>query len=170
MMLNKLTEQYDKKEFYAKIEPDNFVSQFLFEKLGAIPAGVTKDYEISNKRAEQFIEMHQYLLDERMQLIAKKFNIEPNMLLTHLLVYELHCSDLKTDDMNVFKNTNKRKHIECSRLLSKEKYKDVLMEWLEDLEEIKTLDGAKDKITAKIADMELKLLQKMELMNVIDLN
>lgn len=52
MMLNKLTEQYDKKEFYAKIEPDNFVSQFLFEKLGAIPAGVTKDYEISDKRVE----------------------------------------------------------------------------------------------------------------------
>lgn len=103
-------------------------------------------------------------------MIAKKFNIVPNMLLTHLLVYKLHCNDLKTDDMSVFENTNKRKHIECSRLLSKEKYKDVLMEWLEDLEEIKTLDGAKDKITAKITDMETKLFQKMELMETIKLN
>lgn len=170
MMLNKLAKQYGKQEFYAKIEPDNYASQFLFEKLGGIPAGVVKDYEISDERIEQFILAHRYLLDEQMQAIAKKFEIEPDMLLTHLLIYKIHCKDLETDDLNVFERTNKRERIECLRNLSKEKYKDALMEWLDDLEEIKNFGEAKDKIIVKIADMESKLLNKIELMKTIDLN
>lgn len=170
MMLNKLAEKYGKQEFYAKIEPDNYASQFLFEKLGGIPAGLVKSYEISDERAEQFIEAHRYLLDERMQNIAKKFNIEADLLLTHLLVYKLSYNDLETDDINAIEKANRRKHVECPRMLSKEKFKDVMKEWLEDLEEIKNFSEAKDKITAKIADMESKLLDRMELMKLGDLN
>lgn len=170
MMLNKLEEKYGKQEFYAKIEPDNYASQFLFEKLGGIPTGLVKDYEISDERAEKFIETHRYLLDERMQNIAKKFDIEADLLLTNLLVYKFNCNDLETDDINAIEIANKRKHIECPRILSKEKFKDTMMEWLEDLEEIKNFGVEKDKIIVKIADMESRLLDKMELMKTIDLN
>lgn len=44
-----------------------------------------------------------------------------------------------------------------------EKYKDVMMEWLEDLEEIKSYGETKEKITTKLAEMELKLVDKMKL-------
>lgn len=163
MMLNKLTKEHGKQEFYVKIEPDNYASQFLFEKLGGIPVGLAKDFQISDERAEQFIETHRYLLDERMQSIAKKFEVEADLLLTNLLVYKLNFNDLPKNDVNRNEIVNKREHIECFRTLSKEKYKDVMREWLEDLEEIKNYGEAKEKITAKLAEMELKLVDKMKL-------
>ncbi len=46
MLYNKLSQKYGKREFYAKIEPDNYMSQFLFEKLRAIPVGLAKDFQI----------------------------------------------------------------------------------------------------------------------------
>ena len=95
-----------------------------------------------------------------MQSIAKKFEVEADLLLTHLLVYKLNNIDLQ--EMDIIDIANKREHIECLRTLSKEKYKDVMMEWLEDLEEIKNFGEAKDKITAKITKMESKLLDKIE--------
>lgn len=166
MLLNKLVKEYGKQEFYVKIEPDNYASQLLFEKLRGMPVGLAKDFQISDERAEQFTETHRYLLDERMQNIAKKFGVEADLLLTHLLVYKLNYNDLQEDNINTIAVANKREHIECLRTLSKEKYKDVMMEWLEDLEEIKNFDEAKDKIMKKIAEMESKLLEKMELIKI----
>lgn len=166
MLLNKLVKEYGKQEFYVKIEPDNYASQLLFEKLRGMPVGLVKDFQISDERAEQFTETHRYLLDERMQNIAKKFGVEADLLLTHLLVYKLNYNDLQEDNINTIAVANKREHIECLRTLSKEKYKDVMMEWLEDLEEIKNFDEAKDKIMKKIAEMESKLLDKMELIKI----
>ncbi len=166
MLLNKLVKEYGKQEFYVKIEPDNYASQLLFEKLRGMPVGLVKDFQISDERAEQFTETHRYLLDERMQNIAKKFGVEADLLLTHLLVYKLNYNDLQEDNINTIAVANKREHIECLRTLSKEKYKDVMMEWLEDLEEIKNFDEAKDKIMKRIAEMESKLLEKMELIKI----
>lgn len=34
IMLNRLAEEYKKEKLCAKVEPDNYVSQLLFEKLG----------------------------------------------------------------------------------------------------------------------------------------
>lgn len=160
MMLNKLAKEHGKQEFYAKIEPDNYASQYLFEKLKGKPADLAKDFQISDERAEQFIETRRYLLDEKMQSIAKKFEVEVDLLLTHLLVYKLNNNDLQ--EIDIIDVANKREHIECLRTLLREKYKDVMMEWLEDLEEIKNFGEAKDKITAKIEKMESKLLDKIE--------
>ena len=133
MMLSKLAEKYWEQEFYVKMEPDNYASQFLFEKLGKILAGLVKDYKISGERAYNFIETHRYLFDERMQNIAKKFDIEADLLLTHLLVYKLDYEDLESNDINVTETANKRKYVECMRTLSKEKHKDVIMELLEEI-------------------------------------
>lgn len=77
MMLNTLSEKYGKQEFYAKIEPDNYASQFLLEKLGEVPAGLAKDFQISDERAERFVESHRHLIDDRMQNAANIFEVEP---------------------------------------------------------------------------------------------
>lgn len=49
------------KKFRVKIDADNYASQRLFEKLGAIPYG-----------------------------IAEQFGVEPRKLLSHVLEYELN--------------------------------------------------------------------------------
>lgn len=166
MMLDKIVKEYGKQEFCVKIEPDNYASQFLFEKLRGIPAGLAKDFQISDERAEQFTETHKYLLDEKMQNLAKKFGVEADLLLTNLLVYKLDFKDLQEISINTINEVNTREHIECSRNLSKEKFKDVMMEYLEDLEEIKSFGEDKGKVTAKIAEMESKLLNRMEQLKV----
>lgn len=71
MLHNKLSQKYGKREFYAKIEPDNYMSQFLFEKLRAIPVGLAKDFQICNDSEDKFIETHRNFLDENIQNIAK---------------------------------------------------------------------------------------------------
>lgn len=76
MMLNKISEKYGKQEFYAKVEPDNYASQFLFEKLIGVPVGVVKDFQISDERVDRFIESFRYLLDEKMKNIANTFEVE----------------------------------------------------------------------------------------------
>lgn len=169
MMLNKISEKYGKQEFYAKVEPDNYASQFLFEKLSGVPAGVVKDFQISDERTEQFIELHRYLLDGRMKNIAKTFEVEADLLLTHLLVYKLNVNHLPQIGINKIEAKNKREHIECLRKLSKEKFMDVLIEMIKGLEVIEDSSETNDKISAKIAEMKSKLLDKMELMKEINL-
>lgn len=170
MLLNTLSEKYGKQEYYAKIEPDNYASQFLFEKLGGVPTGLVKDFQISDERVERFIESHRNLIDGRMQNVANKFDVEVDRLLANLLVYKLNVNDLPQSDMETIETENRREHIECLRKLSKEKYRDVMLEWVEDLEEIQSLGEAKEKILAKITKMESKLLDKMELMTTINLD
>lgn len=170
MLLSKLAKEYRKQEFYAKIEPDNYASQFLFEKLRGIPAGIVKDFQISDERVERFTETHRYLLDERIRNIAEKFGVEADLLLTHLLVYKLNSDDLQEDNIDRTAVANQREYMECLRTLSKEKYKDVVMECLEDLEEIKNFGEAKEKITAKLAEMESKLLGRMKLIRTANLD
>lgn len=170
MLLGKVAKQYGKRKFYARIEPDNYASQFLFEKLKGVPAGLTKDRQISDERAEKFIEMHRDLLDERIQDIAKRFGIKADLLLTHLLVYKLDFNDIQTDILNESEIANKRTYIECRRKLSKEKFKDSMKEFLEDLEELQSYGDEKDKINVKIADMEAKLLAKIEQLGSMELD
>lgn len=169
LMLENTAKKYGKQEFYAKVEPDNYASQYLFEKLKGMPAGLVRDFVISEERTGQFIETHRHMLDERMQNVAKKFEVKADLLLTHLLVYKLDHNALQAEALNVMEAANKKEHIECLRKLAREKYIDILREELEFLEEIMNLWEENGKVTAKMADMESKLLNKMKLMNTIDL-
>ena len=132
--------------FLAKVEPDNYASQFLMEKLKEIPAGLVKDPLISDERVEKFVEIHRYLLDERMQEIAEQFGVETNLLLTHLLVYKFNLNKLQMNPLNEINTINKRKYIECPRNLSKEKLKDNVLGMAEGLEEIKKSADSKGKL------------------------
>lgn len=168
MMMEKLAEKYGKKEFWAKVEPDNYASQFLVEKMKGIPAGLTKDYIISDERIEQFVETHRYLLDERMHDIAEQFGVEADLLLTSLLLYKLNLNDIQRNVPDETETRNKRKHIDCQRNLSKEKMKDTMLEIVEGLEEIKSFNSSKGIINDKVADMEEKLIKRMKLMEMIE--
>lgn len=41
-MLTELKERLNVNEFRIKVEPDNYAGQKLFEKLGAVPYGITE--------------------------------------------------------------------------------------------------------------------------------
>ncbi len=71
------------------LEREIYPSQRLFEKLGAEPNGISEfllHEEADIRRCE---EENIHLLDERIQELAKQFNVEPRKLLSHVLEYKL---------------------------------------------------------------------------------
>lgn len=93
---------------------------------------------------------------------AKILSVGTDLLLTHLLIYKVNVNDLQVDNIDAVEVTNQREHIECLRMLSREKYKDVMKEWMKDLEELQSLGESKEKILEKMEAMKSKLLDKME--------
>ena len=157
-MLNKLASDYGKEKYYAKVEPDNYASRFLFEKLCARPAGVSRDYTISDERIEQFIERNRYLLDQDLEEVAKAFSVVPETLLTHFLVYQISVSDIN-EYAEREEVINHREKIDCPRILSREKYKETLREFLDGLQQIKEM-MTKEEVNVKIKEMEKKYKER----------
>ena len=89
VMLDEIKSRLNVSEFRARIDAENYPSQRLFEKLGAEPNGISEfllHEEADLRRCE---EENIHLLDERIQELAKQFNVEPRKLLSHVLEYKL---------------------------------------------------------------------------------
>lgn len=89
IMLDEIKNRLNVSEFRVRIDAENYPSQRLFEKLGAEPNGISEfllHEEADIRRCE---EENIHLLDERMQQLAKQFNVEPRKLLSHVLEYKL---------------------------------------------------------------------------------
>ena len=88
-MLNKIHERLGRDFFIARIDPRNIASQKLFEKLGALPDGITADWTENESIMLQCEEEYLDQIDEELINIAKKFNVAPRKLLSHVLKYSL---------------------------------------------------------------------------------
>ena len=89
VMLDEIKNRLNVSEFCVRIDAENYPSQRLFEKLGAEPNGISEfllHEEADIRRCE---EENIHLLDERIQELAKQFNVEPRKLLSHVLEYKL---------------------------------------------------------------------------------
>lgn len=89
IMLDAIKNRLNVSEFRVRIDAENYPSQRLFEKLGAEPNGISEfllHEEADIRRCE---EENIHLLDERIQELAKQFNVEPRKLLSHVLEYKL---------------------------------------------------------------------------------
>lgn len=89
VMLDEIKNRLNVSEFRVRIDAENYSSQRLFEKLGAEPNGISEfllHEEADIRRCE---EENIHLLDERIQKLAKQFNVEPRKLLSHVLEYKL---------------------------------------------------------------------------------
>lgn len=89
VMLDEIKNRLNVSEFRVRIDAENYPSQRLFEKLGAEPNGISEfllHEEADIRRCE---EENIHLLDERIQELAKQFNVEPRKLLSHVLEYKL---------------------------------------------------------------------------------
>ena len=89
-MLDAMRSRLGVTEYKVKIEPTNAPSQKLFEKLGAVPDRI-EEWLLHDPQALERCEKENLdLLDENMIEVAKKFSVEPQKLLSHVLAYRLH--------------------------------------------------------------------------------
>ena len=88
-MLNAIKSRLGVTEFRVRIDPTNYPSQKLFERLGAIPNGLSELWLHDQRALEKFEEENLHLIDDRIVEVAKKFQVEPQKLLSHVLEYRL---------------------------------------------------------------------------------
>ena len=88
-MLNELKERLWVNDFRIRIEPTNYASQRLFEKLGAVPNGISELWIHDKDAIEQLESENYHLIDDHLVAGAKKFSVPPQQLLSHVLEYQL---------------------------------------------------------------------------------
>lgn len=88
-MLHALYERLGVTEYRVRIEPTNLASRQLFEKLGAVPAGVSEFWLHDKKKLKQYEEENLSSIDENLTALAAEFGVEPRTLLSHVLEYRL---------------------------------------------------------------------------------
>ena len=89
LLLDEIKRRLRITEFYVQIDPDNYGSQRLFEKLGAVPNGICEFLLHDEERIRRCEDENLYLIDENLKCIAKKFDVESRLLLSHVLEYKL---------------------------------------------------------------------------------
>lgn len=88
-MMKSIADKYGTEAFLSKVEPDNYASQNLMEKLGGKPDGTQLDIRIEEEDAAAFEERYKPLIDDNIRMVAEKFQVEPQRLLTHVLLYRI---------------------------------------------------------------------------------
>lgn len=88
-MLDAIKKYLGVTEFRVRIDPDNYASQGLFEKLGAVPNGISEFMLHREEDMKQWEEENIHLIDDKMIELANQFHVEPGKLLSHVLEYQL---------------------------------------------------------------------------------
>jgi len=89
VMLDAIKTRLGETEFRVRIDPSNHASQKLFEKLGAVPNGISEFLIHDQSTLERIEEDNLQYIDEQLIALANKFNVEPRKLLSHVLEYTL---------------------------------------------------------------------------------
>lgn len=88
-MLNTINSRLGVTEYRVRIDPANYPSQKLFERLGAVPNGLSELWLHDQRALEKCEEDNLHLIDDRIMEVARKFEVEPRKLLSHVLEYKL---------------------------------------------------------------------------------
>ena len=88
-MLESIVQRLGVKEFRVRIDPGNIASQRLFEKLGAVPNGISKHLLREEDEIKRCEEENIEAINEELIAVAEKFKVEPRKLLSHVLEYKL---------------------------------------------------------------------------------
>ena len=81
-----------KKVFRSRVDSDNYPSQALMKKLGAMPNGVS-EILLHGETLEKFVKDNLNLIDDNLRVLAHEFCVEPEMLLGRVLEYRIEWSD-----------------------------------------------------------------------------
>lgn len=88
-MIQEIKKRTGVSEFRVLIDPENYASQKLFEKLGAVPNGISEFMLHQKEDIEHCENDNLDSIDDRLIENARKFNVEPRRLLSHVLEYKL---------------------------------------------------------------------------------
>ena len=88
-MLSEIRQRLAVCEFRIRIDPGNTASQKLFEKLGAVPNGISEFLLHGEDELARCEEENLQYLDDNMVALAEKFGVEPRKLLSHVLEYRI---------------------------------------------------------------------------------
>lgn len=88
-MLDAVKDRLGVTVFRVRIDANNVASQCLFEKLGATPNGISKFILSNEDEILQCEEANLDQIDDTLVSVAKKFDVEPRKLLSHVLEYTL---------------------------------------------------------------------------------
>lgn len=88
-LIREIKKRVGVSEFRVLIDPENHASQKLFEKLGAIPHGISEFMLHREEDIEQCENDNLDSIDDDLIELAKKFKVEPRRLLSHVLEYRL---------------------------------------------------------------------------------
>ena len=94
LLMTEYAQLSGKKYFISSVEPKNYASQRLMEKLGGKPDGIcdiygllTNGYGEDEKIALE--NKYAHLIDDKLIDLAEKFNVKPEKLLSHVLRYRI---------------------------------------------------------------------------------
>lgn len=88
-MLSEIKLRLNVNDFRVKIDADNYASQRLFEKLGAVPNRIAEFMLHKEEDILRCEEENLEAIDDNLIQVAKKFGVEPRKLLSHVLEYKL---------------------------------------------------------------------------------
>ena len=89
MYLETVANISNRHEFASRVDTDNIASQNLMEKLGFKPYGLSEFFLHKEEDKLAAEEEYKDKLDERYMALARKFNVEPRKLLSHVLEYRI---------------------------------------------------------------------------------
>ena len=74
--------------FRSRVEVDNYASQALHRKLGAIPNGIS-EFLLHGEEIIKYQKENQHLIDDDIRKLAADFEVEPIEILGHVLEYKI---------------------------------------------------------------------------------
>ena len=92
LFLSEISRVTGKTTFRAAVEADNVPSQKCFEKLGAQIVALENMLPQIPDEADRFEREHLSFIDDNMLAVAAKLRVDPQILLTHALIYQIDCT------------------------------------------------------------------------------
>lgn len=74
--------------FRSRVEVDNYASQVLHRKLGAVPNGMS-EFLLHGEEIIKYQNENQHLIDDNIRKLAADFGVEPIEILGHALEYKI---------------------------------------------------------------------------------
>ena len=74
--------------FRSRVEVDNYASQALHRKLGAVPNGMS-EFLLHGEEITKYQKENQHLIDDNIRKLAADFGVEPIEILGHVLEYRI---------------------------------------------------------------------------------
>jgi RimJ/RimL family protein N-acetyltransferase len=92
LLMSEFTKKTGAKCYRSRVDSDNYASQRVMEKLGAVPNGISAFLLKTSEQQERFEQENLNLIDDKLREVACKFGVQPQKLLSHVLEYRIYAN------------------------------------------------------------------------------